>query len=101
VGWKPKVNTMKRIVWAIAGAAALLFVEIPSGQAGYGDAPWCAVVNLGAEDVQWQCEYYTFEDCVPNVVAGTRGFCNRNPYWRPPPAPAATAGQSPRKPNQQ
>jgi len=94
---------MKMIVRLVIVAAALATAMCLGVRAGhaYGDAPWCAVVNLGAEDVQWQCEYYTFEDCVPNVVAGTRGFCNRNPYWRPPPAPAATAGQSPRKPNQQ
>ncbi len=82
-GWKPKVNAMKRIVWVIAGAAALLFVEIPSGQAGYGDAPWCAVINVGTGEMYWDCQYQTIEACAPNVVAGNRGFCNLNPTYVP------------------
>jgi len=74
---------MKRIVWAIAGAAAVLLLEIPSSQAGYGDAPWCAVINIGTGEVYWDCQYQTFEACAPNVVAGNRGFCNVNPRYTP------------------
>ena len=72
---------MTRIVWAFAGAAALLFLVIQSSQAGYGDAPWCAVINIGAGDVYWDCRYRTFEACWPNVIAGNRGFCNVNPTY--------------------
>ncbi len=53
-----------------------------------GDAPWCAVINLGMGDVYWDCQYRTVEECVPNVIAGNRGFCNLNPRG-PGPAPAA------------
>ena len=74
---------MTRIVRAVAGAAALLFLVIPSSQAGYGDAPWCAVINIGAGDVYWDCQYRTFEACWPNVIAGNRGFCNVNPTYSP------------------
>lgn len=74
---------MIRIVWAVAGAAALLFLEIPSSQAGYGDARWCAVINIGTGDVYWDCHYRTFEACWPNVIAGNRGFCNVNPTYSP------------------
>jgi hypothetical protein len=44
-----------------------------------GDAPWCAVINLGMGDIAWDCRYRTVEQCVPNVIAGNRGFCNLNP----------------------
>jgi len=89
------VNGMKRIVWAIAGAAVLLLLEIPSGQAGYGDAPWCAVIEIGTGEVYSDCQYQTFEACAPNVVAGNRGFCNVNPrYTSPVAAPARHSVQS-------
>jgi hypothetical protein len=72
---------MTRIVLAIAGAAAVLCCEAPSSQAQtYGNAPWCAVIELGQGEVQWQCVYQTVEQCAPNVIAGNRGFCNLNPY---------------------
>jgi hypothetical protein len=49
---------MNRILLLIATAAAVLAVEISAGNAGYiGNAPWCAVVNIGAGDVEWDCEY--------------------------------------------
>ena len=83
---------MKRIVWAAASAAALLLVDIHASQAGYGDAPWCAVIAVGNGEVYWDCQYETFAACVPNVIAGNRGFCNVNPTYRPvaaTPAPHA------------
>ena len=45
------------------------------------EAPWCAVVAVGSGTVTWDCHYQTFEECAPNVIAGNRGFCNRNPRW--------------------
>jgi Protein of unknown function (DUF3551) len=86
--WKAKVNAMKRLAGAIAGAAALLALGISPGRAGYGDAQWCAVIQAGDGDVYWDCQYQTFEACRPNVVAGNRGFCNLNPTYRPPAAGA-------------
>jgi hypothetical protein len=47
-------------------------------------APWCAVVSTGYENVFWDCQYRTFEDCYPNVLAGNRGFCNHNPAYVAP-----------------
>jgi Protein of unknown function (DUF3551) len=78
---------MKRIVWAIAGATAVLLAEVPSSQALVGEAPWCAVVNAGTGEMHWDCQYQTVEQCAPNVVAGNRGFCNLNPYYQPAAAP--------------
>ena len=72
----------KRLIWAAAGAAAALSFAVPSSHAGtIGNAPWCAVVNQGMGDMVWDCEYWTEQQCVPNVLAGNRGFCNINPYY--------------------
>jgi hypothetical protein len=76
-----------RFAIAAVGLAAGWVFGAPTAHAS-GDAPWCAVINLGMGDVYWDCHYRTVEECVPNVIAGNRGFCNLNPYG---PAPAATA----------
>ncbi|HTZ00878.1 MAG TPA: DUF3551 domain-containing protein [Xanthobacteraceae bacterium] len=83
---------MTRIVFICAAAAAMLLVEIPAGHALSGDAPWCAVVNIGPDEMEWDCHYQTIEQCAPNVVAGNRGFCNHNPYYVPAPPPRAKTG---------
>jgi hypothetical protein len=72
---------------ALAGTAfaAALCCKPPAAYA-FGDAPWCAVIGLGPGDVYWDCQYSTFEACVPNVLAGNRGFCNLNPNPGPPTA---------------
>jgi hypothetical protein len=65
--------------------AAVMGAGVPAAQAGsYGNAPWCAVQNLGAGDVVWDCEFRTAEACAPHVIAGNRGFCNINPSFVPP-----------------
>ena len=53
-----------------------------SSSRAYGDAPWCAVINLG-KDVYMDCQYRTFEACYPNVIGGNGGFCNLNPWPGP------------------
>ena len=66
---------MNRIPLLIAAAAAALIFTISPGHAAYiGNAPWCAVVNIGAGDVEWDCEYGSIEACRPNVIAGNRAF---------------------------
>jgi hypothetical protein len=78
-----KTNTSLMI--ATAALAVAMGFDVPASQAGtYGNAPWCAVQNLGAGEVVWDCEYRTVEECVPQVLAGNRGFCNVNPRWTPP-----------------
>jgi hypothetical protein len=65
--------------------AAAMSVGLPAAHAGsYGNAPWCAVQNLGDGDVEWDCEFRSVEECVPQVIAGNRGFCNINPGFVPP-----------------
>src|SRR5580704_19016630 len=80
-----KVTTMMRIVLPVAAAAALICCDVsPSHAQYYGDAPWCAVVSIGTGGVHWDCYYNTVEACVPNVLAGNRGFCGMNPYYGHP-----------------
>jgi hypothetical protein len=75
-----KVTIMIRIALAIAPLAALLcFISSPA-KALYGNAPWCAVRELGTGEVEWDCQYYSAAECAPTVIAGNRGFCNVNPY---------------------
>jgi hypothetical protein len=92
-----KVKPMMRIGPAMAAAAALICFDIPASHAQYfGDAPWCAVVQYGNGGIHWDCEYNTVEACVPNVLAGNRGFCGQNPYYRPALAPETYRVHHPR-----
>jgi hypothetical protein len=81
-----KVTAMIRISLSIAAAAAaLLCLGTSSSQAQYyGTAPWCAVTAMGTGGVHYDCEYANVETCTPNVLAGNRGFCARNPYFGHP-----------------
>jgi hypothetical protein len=70
---------------AAMGFAAAIGCGVSASHAGsFGNAPWCAVQNLGAGDVVWDCEFPTVEACAPHVIAGNRGFCNINPSFVPP-----------------
>ena len=71
-----------RLMFAASVLAAALCFDISPSQA-YGDAPWCAVVSVGNGGVVWNCQFRTVEECVPNVLAGNRGFCNHNPWYVP------------------
>jgi hypothetical protein len=71
-----------RLTAAIVIVAAAMCLQVSSSQAQYyGDAPWCAVLQIGTGSVTWHCYYRTVEECVPNVLAGNRGSCNLNPYF--------------------
>src|SRR5215469_4262454 len=73
-----------RLTAAIAIIAAVTCLGAASGRAA-GDAPWCAVINIGQGTVYWDCQYPTFEACyhLGNILAGNRGFCNLNPWPGP------------------
>jgi hypothetical protein len=72
-----------KLAGAIALLAAALRLTTIKGQAGlYGSARWCAVTDTGGDNMNWDCEYDTAEDCTPAVLNGSRGYCALNPYWR-------------------
>jgi hypothetical protein len=83
------MKTAKIMIAATALTAAS--VLHPADSRASGDAPWCAVISIGEGEVHWDCRYRTVQECVPNVIAGNRGFCNLNPYGPGPAAPAAVS----------
>jgi hypothetical protein len=73
---------MAKVVIAAAVITAAMGLCVPACYA-FGDSPWCAVIGTDSEGVYWDCQYRTFEDCAPHVVAGDRGFCDENPWPGP------------------
>jgi Protein of unknown function (DUF3551) len=72
---------MQFIFIVVAVAAAMLF-DVRASQAY--QAPWCAGTNRGGSTFSYNCSLPTFEMCVQEVIAGNRGFCSPNPYYRGP-----------------
>jgi len=78
--------TIRRPVFAASALVAALWFGVAASRAGtYGDEPWCAVHDEGSGVMTWDCEFATVDDCSPAILAGNKGFCQRNPYWQPPP----------------
>jgi hypothetical protein len=73
---------LRIIVASAAGLLALLAVMSfgPRAAQAY-EGPWCAVIDTGTGNIYWDCQYYSLEECQPHVLAGNRGFCNRNPRY--------------------
>lgn len=83
---------MRTALSAIGIAAGWLAVMAPApgqAQSALEASPWCAEVATGADNVERHCIYESFEACVPEVIAGNRGFCIPNPQFaavsEPPP----------------
>jgi hypothetical protein len=72
------MKTVMKSMLAGAAFAAATCLSAPASYA-FGDAPWCAVIELGTGAIYWDCQYRTIEECAPNVVAGNRGSCTQNP----------------------
>ena len=78
------LKTFAKLTFGVAALAAATSFGTSPSQA-FGDAPWCAVINIGTGTVYWDCQYPTFEACyhLGNILAGNRGFCNLNPWPGP------------------
>lgn len=74
---------------------AVIFASLAAGlhPAMADEAPWCAVIAMTEDGVYWDCQYRSFEECRPHVLAGNRGWCNPSPYF----TPGATEQKHPRK----
>jgi len=86
---------MGKVLLVAVAFAAVFMPGTQPANAYSGNAPWCAVVNLGNDSSVPLCYYWSFEHCRENVIAGNRGFCNTNPYWvaahgAPAPGPRAS-----------
>jgi Protein of unknown function (DUF3551) len=86
------VKNFIRVLLAGAAMTGAAWFATPA-QAAYGDAPWCAAIEIGAGEVYWDCQYETFEACQPTILAGNRGLCSPNPA---PGAPRAASAGNPR-----
>ena len=65
------------LITALTTTAMSLSVNAATAKEG----PWCAVISLGTGMVYEDCQYSSFQQCQPTVLAGNRGFCNLNPRW--------------------
>jgi hypothetical protein len=88
------MKTIMRLA-TIATGFALGSILGPHAAHASGDAPWCAITQVGDGDGQWDCQYETVDECVPHILAGNRGNCSPNPYYIPPPPAAAAPSTSP------
>ena len=75
------IKTIMRLLLTLAALVVVLCFDVQSSRAYYGNGPWCAVINVGTGSVIWDCQYRSVEECVPNVLAGNRGFCNPSPWY--------------------
>jgi hypothetical protein len=96
-GWRRngEVAMVKTLIFAAAALAAAMGLNIPAADAAtWRENPWCAVIDYGDGGVTWECNYRTFDECYPNVLAGNKGSCNLNPAG---PGPQAATPAAPRK----
>ena len=70
----------------LVAAVALASVSVGPRHTEASEAPWCAVISTSEDSVYWDCQYRSFEECRPNVLAGNRGWCNPSPYYFAPSA---------------
>jgi hypothetical protein len=77
---------MRTILLLSTIAAGTLFGASES-RAWDGDAPWCAVVNMGAGWVTERCYFNDFESCRREITGMSSGFCNTNPRYVAQPQP--------------
>jgi hypothetical protein len=76
-GW---MRPMRLMLIVVTVAVATLF-DLRVSQAT--QMPWCAGTSKG-DFFSYNCSLPTYEMCVQEVIAGNRGFCSPNPYYRRP-----------------
>jgi Protein of unknown function (DUF3551) len=82
-------KTSTTLMFGIASLAVGVFFDVPASRATYfGNAQWCVVTT--SDDIHWDCEYRTSQECLQVLARGIRGSCNVNPY---PSAPAPVVRQ--------
>jgi uncharacterized protein DUF3551 len=74
------------ILCAVATVIAVMAFHQRPAQAK--EAAWCAVLSMGEDAVYWDCQYRSFDDCLPHLFEGNRGFCNQNPRYQSDAQPA-------------
>jgi hypothetical protein len=87
------VKAILGLTIALAGAAAAICFDVPVSRASSGDAPWC--VMRFSDDIYWDCQYRTAQECLASIASGNRGSCNLNPS--PGPSSPAAPAHPPRR----
>jgi hypothetical protein len=86
-------NIMTRISLTVAFAMFGMCV-LALHPARAGNAPWCAIQPLGPDGgVTEDCSSWSLDQCVPEVIAGNRGWCGQNPRWQGPWPPGQRRAQ--------
>ena len=70
-----------RLMLIVVTVAVAILLDLRVSQAT--QMPWCAVTS---KSDFYNCSLPTYEMCVREVIAGNRGFCSPNPYYRGPEA---------------
>jgi hypothetical protein len=78
-----RLTILRAVLVTAVFLACVYFVD--SSQAQIVEGTWCAIRNFGS-DISEDCQFRTFEECRVTVIAGIRGFCNKNPRWQSGPA---------------
>jgi hypothetical protein len=87
-------KTFTALMFGLASLAAGMFFDVPASRAIYfGDAPWCVVTT--GDDIHWDCEYRTSQECIQALASAFRGSCNVNPW--PNPSPPTTVVRQKRR----
>lgn len=75
------VNSIMRLTIATVAFALAVCFNIPASRASFGNAPWC-VMRFG-DEIYWDCQYRTSQECLASMASGNRGSCNVNPSTGP------------------
>jgi hypothetical protein len=70
-----------RLMLIVVPVAVAMLLDLRVSQAA--QMPWCAGTTKG-DFFSYNCSLPTYEMCVQEVIAGNRGFCSPNPYYRGP-----------------
>src|SRR6516225_11761958 len=68
-----------RLMLIVVTVAVAMLLDLRVSQAT--QMPWCVGTSKG-DFFSYNCGLPTYEMCVQEVIAGNRGFCSPNPYYR-------------------
>ena len=70
-----------RLMLIVVTVAVAVLLDLRVSQAT--QMPWWAGTS-NSDFFSYNCSLPTYEMCVQEVIAGNRGFCSPNPYYRGP-----------------
>jgi hypothetical protein len=75
--------TMGKILVSAIAAAVAAGALASAATTGYAaEQPWCVIYG-GAQGDFTNCQMRTFDECRQEMIAGNRGSCFPNPWYRP------------------